>query len=70
MRDGLLEACKEVQLAMQGIRGRLGPLASDIHSRVANQAKSDRTGAPSVNPVEVTPAAIADASTELAQSVA
>jgi hypothetical protein len=34
MRDGLLDACHEVQLAMQGIRGRLGELAVDLQDGV------------------------------------
>ncbi len=34
MRDGLLAACHEVQLAMQGIRGRLGELAVDLQDGV------------------------------------
>lgn len=68
-REGLLEACKEVQLAMQGIRGRLGALAGDIHSRVADQTKSE-LAVPRVDPAEVEPAVIAKTSPELAQSVA
>ena len=70
MRDGLMEACHEVQQAMHGIRGRLGALAGDIHSRVEDRAKSDRLSVPSVEPVDVEPAVVAETPSELAQSVA
>jgi len=35
IRDALLEACQEVQQAMQGVRGRLGALSSDALERPA-----------------------------------
>lgn len=70
MRDGLMGACSEVQQAMQGIRGRLGALAGDIHSRVDDRAKPDRLPVPAVEPMDVEPAVAAETSPELAQSVA
>jgi len=38
IRNGLLEACKEVQEAMQGIRSRLSGLAVDVNARAGNRA--------------------------------
>jgi hypothetical protein len=70
VRDGLMEACQEVQHAMQGIRARLGALAGDIHSRVEEQAKPDRLAVATVESVEVKPAGVVETSPELAQSVA
>jgi hypothetical protein len=41
MRDGLIAACHEVQLAMQGIRGRLGELSvDDLQDGVAESTGS------------------------------
>jgi hypothetical protein len=68
MREGLMDACQEVQQAMQGIRGRLGALAGDIHSRVEDEPKPARL-IPSAETVAVEPLGIAGDS-ELAQSVA
>jgi hypothetical protein len=70
MRNGLIDACREVQQAMQGIRGKLGALAGDIHNRVADRAKSDRLPVPTVETVSVEPAVAAETPSELAQSVA
>jgi hypothetical protein len=70
MRNGLIDACREVQQAMQGIRGKLGALAGDIHNRVADRAKSDRLPVPTVETVSVEPAVAAESPSELAQSVA
>lgn len=70
MRNGLIDACREVQQAMQGIRGKLGALAGDIHTRVDDRAKSDRLTVPPVEPVDVEPAVVAETPSELAQSVA
>jgi hypothetical protein len=69
MRDGLMQACHEVQQAMQGIRGKLGALAGDIHSRVEDRPTPEQLSPPHVEPVEHEPV-MADAPHELAQSVA
>ncbi len=37
IRDALLEACSDIQQAMQGIRGRLGALSSDALEPSSNQ---------------------------------
>jgi hypothetical protein len=69
VRESLIEACQEVQQAMQGIRGRLGALAGDIHSRAGDRAPSDGLAASTVEALE--PAGIAgEAAPALAQSVA
>jgi glutamine synthetase adenylyltransferase len=65
VRDGLMDACAEVQQAMQGIRARLSALAGDIHSRPGDREQSERLGAPTVEPSEE-----AESSSDLARSVA
>lgn len=70
VRQGLMQACQEVQQAMQGIRGRLGALAGDIHSRTGDQPTSDRLTSPAVQTVSIEPAVTVESSPELAQSVA
>jgi hypothetical protein len=70
VRDGLMDACHEVQQAMQGIRGRLGALAGDIHSRPSDRATVDPLAAPAIKTVEIEAAAALETPPELAQSVA
>jgi hypothetical protein len=70
MRDGLIEACQEVQLAMRGIRGRLGSLAGDIQDRAGDRAMSSGLAASSVETLDIELTVAADASPELAQSAA
>lgn len=70
VRDGLMEACREVQQAMQGIRGRLGALAGEIQSRPGERATSGRLAASTAERVDIEPAVAAKTSPELAQSVA
>jgi hypothetical protein len=68
IREGLSDACREVQQAMQGIRAKLGSLAGDIHSRVEDQAKSAQRV---TSPVEtVAEETMAESSAELTRSVA
>ena len=70
MRDGLMTACQEVQLAMQGIRSRLGSLAGDIQSRAGDRAMSGSLGASPVETLDIELTVAADAAPELAQSAA
>jgi hypothetical protein len=71
VRDGLMEACQEVQRAMQGIRGRLGALAGDMQGRAGDRALSSRLAAASaVDAIDIELTVAADASPELAQSAA
>lgn len=70
MRDGLMAACQEVQLAMQGIRTRLGSLAGDIQGRAGDRAMSGRLAASPVEALNIELAVADDASPELAQSAA
>jgi hypothetical protein len=70
VREGLMDACQEVQQAMQGIRGRLGGLAGDIHSRSGEVAQSAQLAAPTVETVGIEPLVAAESSPELVQSVA
>jgi hypothetical protein len=70
VRESLMQACQEVQQAMQGIRGRLGALAGDIHSRPSDRPTSERLTTPAVQKVGLEPAVAMESSPELAQSVA
>jgi hypothetical protein len=70
MRDGLMEACQEVQLAMRGIRSRLGSLAGDIQDRAGDRAMSSGLAASTVETLDIELAVAADVSPELAQSAA
>jgi hypothetical protein len=70
VRDGLMEACQEVQRAMQGIRGRLGALAGDIQGRSGDRALSPRLAASAVEAIDIELAVAADVPPELAQSAA
>ncbi|MFZ1153923.1 MAG: hypothetical protein WAN93_03350 [Solirubrobacteraceae bacterium] len=70
VREGLMEACQEVQQAMRGIRGRLGALAGDIHSRPGEPAKAGQLAASTVEAVGIEPVLAAEPSPELVQSVA
>ncbi|HTA13553.1 MAG TPA: hypothetical protein VK781_01685 [Solirubrobacteraceae bacterium] len=69
VRDGLMQACQEVQQAMQGIRGRLGALAGDIHSRPGETVTSGRLAATTAEAADG--ASVGDETpSELVQSVA
>ena len=68
VREGLMDACQEVQQAMQGIRGRLGALSGGMHGRPVEQ--SSPIAAPVVKPVEVEGPIALDSPSELAKSVA
>jgi hypothetical protein len=70
MREGLMEACQEVRLAMQGIRSRLGSLAGDIQGRAGERAVSGRLAASTVEALDIELAVADDTSPELAQSAA
>jgi hypothetical protein len=70
VRDGLMEACQEVQRAMQGIRGRLGALAGDIQGQMGERAMSPRLAPSTVEALDLELAGAAEASPELAQSAA
>lgn len=72
VREGLMQACQEVQQAMQGIRGRLGALAGDIHNNNSpgDRSASDQLATPPVKTVDIESAVPVEASPEFAQSVA
>lgn len=70
MREGLMEACQEVQQAMQGIRGKLGALVVGSHGPADDRSKSERPAQPTVETAELESTEVAAASSELAQSVA
>jgi hypothetical protein len=70
VRNGLMEACQEVQRAMQGIRGRLGALAGDMQGRAGDRAMNARLATATVEALDIDLAVAADASPALAQSAA
>jgi uncharacterized small protein (DUF1192 family) len=70
VRDGLMEACQEVQQAMQGIRSKLGALAGDIQHRAGDRAKPNRLTVSAVETLDIELAVAAEASSGLAQRVA
>ena len=53
LRDGLLEACKEVQQAMQGLRSRLTGLSVDVQARTGNRAGHGPISNPSTEEVDL-----------------
>jgi hypothetical protein len=70
VRDGLIEACHEVQQAMRGIRGRLGALESEIHGRVEERVKPDRLAESVVDTAGAESGVATESSSELAESLA
>ncbi|HEY5194065.1 MAG TPA: hypothetical protein VIJ39_09380 [Solirubrobacteraceae bacterium] len=70
VREGLMQACQEVQQAMQGIRGRLGVLTGNVYSRSGERPSPERLAQPVVEAVEIEGAAPIDTSPEFAKSVA
>ena len=53
IRNGLLEACKEVQQAMQGIRSRLSGLSVDVQGRAGDRAGRGPISTPSTQEVDL-----------------
>ncbi len=68
IRDGLLEACKEIQQAMQGIRTRLSGLSVDLHGKSDGRAASAPVPAPTNSGVE--PALSARVTPDMSQNAA
>jgi hypothetical protein len=70
VREGLIEACQEVQQAMQAVRGRLGALSGELDGRGGDRAKSDRSAVAAVERVEMGQVQADGGPPELARSVA
>jgi hypothetical protein len=70
IRDGLLEACKEVQEAMQGIRSRLSGLAVDVNARAGNRAARGPISTPSSEDVDLELARGTRANSDLSKNAA
>src|SRR4029077_5047698 len=68
IRDRMVEACQEVQQAMQGIRGRLGTLSIDLQDGVGDRARSSRIEVPDAEKTDIELAIGAGASSSLAQN--
>ncbi len=70
IRNGLLEACKEIQEAMQGIRHRLSGLSVDVQAGVGDHATSSPITAPSSGDVDLELAVKPRAASGLSQNAA
>lgn len=70
MRESLMDACEEVQRAMQGIRGRLEALAGDIQGRGDDRQKPEQRDVPAVDAMNTEPEGVDEDSPALARSVA
>jgi hypothetical protein len=70
LRDGLLEACKEVQQAMQGLRSRLSGLSVDVHARTGNRAGHGPISNPSADGVDLELAGETRADSDLSKNAA
>jgi uncharacterized small protein (DUF1192 family) len=70
LREGLMDACQEVQQAMRGIRGRLEALAGAIEGRAGDRATSEQLAVPTVQAARAEREDSDEDESELAQSVA
>src|ERR1700730_1082413 len=70
IRDGLVEACHEIQQAMQRMRRRLGGLSLDVQARAGDQAVAGATVTPPADEVDLELAVGARAPSDLSQSAA
>jgi hypothetical protein len=70
VRDGLLEACNEVQQAMQGIRGRLSGLSVDVNGRVGDRAGRGPISTPSTDEGDLELAGGTRANSDLSKNAA
>ena len=68
IREGLLEACHEIQQAMQGIRSQLGGLSPDIQRSAGDRVMSSPIVAPPPEEVDLGLAVGARAPSGLSQS--
>jgi hypothetical protein len=70
IRDGLLEACKEVQQAMQGLRSRLSGLSLDVQGRTGGRAGRGPIATPSTDDVDLELAGETRANSDLSKNAA
>jgi hypothetical protein len=70
IRDGLLEACKEIQQAMQGIRTRLSGLSVDVQGHTGQAAAHPQSTTPSNGEVDLERAVRARATSDLSRNLA
>jgi hypothetical protein len=70
IRDGLLEACKEVQQAMQGLRSRLTGLSVDVNARTGNRAGRNPISTPSTEGADLELAGETRANSDLSKNAA
>ncbi len=70
IRAGLLEACKEIQEAMQGIRQRLSGLSVDVEANASDRATSSPITAPSNDDVDLELAVKTRATSDVSQNAA
>jgi hypothetical protein len=70
LRDGLLEACKEVQQAMQGLRSRLSGLSVDVQGRTGERAGRGPISTPSTDEADLELAGETRTSSDLSKNAA
>jgi uncharacterized small protein (DUF1192 family) len=70
MRDGLVEACNEVQQAMEGIRTRLSGLSVDVQGRAGERPERGPISTPSTGEVDLELAVGARANSNLSKNAA
>lgn len=70
IRNGLLDACKEIQEAMQGIRQRLSGLSVDVQASAGDRARPSPITAPSDGEVDPGLAAQPQVTSDLSQNAA
>jgi hypothetical protein len=70
IRDGLLDACKEIQQAMQGIRTRLSGLSVEVQGHTGEAAPHPQSATPSNGEVDLERAVRARATSDLSRNLA
>jgi hypothetical protein len=70
IRDGLLEACQDVQQAIHEVRGRLGALSVDLRDGGGDRARPSPMPVPDAEEIDVELVAGAQAVSSLAQNAA
>lgn len=70
IRDGLMEACEDVQLAIREVRGRLGALSVDLRDGGGDRVRPNPMPVPDVEEIDVELVAGAQAVSSLAQHAA
>jgi len=70
IRDGLMDACQDVQRAIEGVRGRLGALSVDLREGAGDRARPNPMPDTHAEEIDVEMTVGAQASSSLAQNAA